>query len=156
MSPSRGFAAASSIYRNRPDCFNHPEDEVRISSNAALESGRPRVPEKIKLYRLGSSNYRFDLIAENRAIIGSSELFANRADALTAIDLVKRHSRTNGLFRIFCDYDDKYYFSLETDDGDILINSQGYSSSNAAEEGIRVLKNIAVNGNLVEISQQQP
>lgn len=108
------------------------------------------MPEKIKLYSLSSGEFRFDLIAENRAVIGSSELFATKEQALSALDLVRHHSNQDRLFSIYCDYDDKFYFNLQTEDGNIILSSQGYSSSQAAEEGIKVLKKIATSANLIE------
>ena len=56
----------------------------------------------------------------------------------------------DGRFRIFCDYNDKFYFSLQTEDGDNILISQRYSSSAAVEEVIEALKKVAMNAKMTE------
>jgi len=82
--------------------------------------------------------------------VGTSEPFLSRNEAVHAVYLVKTIAKIDRRFRIFCDYNEKYYFSLHTEDGDKLLISQGYSSCDAAKEGIEILKGIAMNARITE------
>ncbi|MCA9929801.1 MAG: YegP family protein [Anaerolineales bacterium] len=51
----------------------------------------------------------------------------------------------NPKFQIFCGKDDQYYFRLLAENGDIVLASEGYTAKANCENGIRSVKENAVN-----------
>lgn len=105
------------------------------------------MPAKIKLYSLPDSEYRFELIAPNRAILGSSEKFQNRADALDAIRSLEAGS-------LVCEYlvdlSGKHYFEFCAANGEMVFRSLSYSSKHAAIEARQFAEQTAAEARLVE------
>jgi len=110
------------------------------------------MPAKIKLYQTDTGDYRFDLVAENRAVMGSSGLFSTRDQARLAIDLIRMLAKDPRQFGLYCDADGKYCFRLNSRGGEAVLESQGYSSNSAAQEGLRLLQDIAVNAPITEVT----
>lgn len=109
------------------------------------------MPAKIKLYKVSDFEYRFDLIADNRAVIGSSDRYSCKSDATDAIDLLKKNAEDGGRHEIVTGSNDKFYFKLKSRDGEEIICSQGFSSLNAAIEGLAVVKKNTVNAEITEV-----
>jgi len=51
----------------------------------------------------------------------------------------------NPKFQIFCSSDDEYYFRLLAENGEIILKSEGYTAKASCENGIRSVKENAVN-----------
>ena len=51
----------------------------------------------------------------------------------------------NPKFQIFCSKDDQYYFRLLAENGEIILASEGYTAKASCENGIRAVKESAVN-----------
>ncbi len=109
------------------------------------------MPDKIKLYRLSSSRYRFDLIANNRAVIGSSEEYPSKQEASEAIDFLKESVEDESLYRVFTGSNGKSYFEIETEEGELVLCSQAYSSLASATEGMRAAREVTAAAIIVEV-----
>lgn len=102
---------------------------------------------KIRLNQLQCDEFRFDLVAENRAVLGVSDCFAAKSDALDAIDSLKRHMFS---CRYLIGLDDKHYFELCSKSGMRLLRSQSYSSKSAAVDGMLFAKQTATAAKVIE------
>ncbi len=86
----------------------------------------------------------FSLVARNGAVIGRSELYASQSNAERGVATVSRII-TNTLekspapegsrFQIFRGLDGQYYFHVRADNGEIVLQSQGYTSRSGATSG---------------------
>ncbi len=99
---------------------------------------------EIREARDGSSY--FVLKAGNGAIIGLSEMYVSKANAERAILSVQKVVKattletpaplTAGRFEVFKGLDAKNYFHLRAKNGEIVLQSQGYSSNAKATAGV--------------------
>lgn len=96
-----------------------------------------------------SGEFYFNLKAGNGKVIGSSEVYSSKAAAEGGVDAViaalqsptSADAETSGArFETFKGQDNKTYFHLRADNGQIVLASQGYSSKSAAEGGITSVK----------------
>jgi uncharacterized protein len=104
---------------------------------------------------LGADNgeFYFNLVATNGEIIGTSELYTTESSAKSAVDGViavlqnptSAAAETSGpRFETFKGKDGKSYFRLRAGNGQIVLQSQGYSSKSKADAGIKAVKTNAV------------
>jgi uncharacterized protein YegP (UPF0339 family) len=104
---------------------------------------------------LGADNgeFYFNLVATNGEIIGTSELYTTESSAKKAVDAViaALQSPTSApaeaggpRFETFKGKDGKTYFRLRAGNGQIVLQSQGYSSKSKAESGVKAVKANAV------------
>lgn len=96
-----------------------------------------------------SGEFYFNLKAGNGKVIGSSEVYTSKAAAEGGVDAViaalqnptSADAEVSGArFETFKGQDNKTYFHLRADNGQIVLASQGYSSKSAAEGGIASVK----------------
>jgi uncharacterized protein len=113
--------------------------------------------EAYEVLEASSGEFYFNLIAGNGEIIGTSQMYATKTTAnrgvTTVVGLVSRANReeaaaTGGAkFQAFKGLDSKQYFHLRAANGEIVLQSEGYSSSSAALKGITSVRS---NGKLAE------
>jgi hypothetical protein len=88
----------------------------------------------------------FVLKAGNGAIIGLSEMYVSKSNAVRAIDSVVKVVKattieapapvTEGRFEIFRGLDGKNYFHLRAKNGEIVLQSQAYTTKASATAGV--------------------
>ncbi|NIP22340.1 MAG: DUF1508 domain-containing protein, partial [Phycisphaerae bacterium] len=61
----------------------------------------------------------------------------------------------NPKFQIFSGKDDQFYFRLKAENGETILSSEGYSAKASCENGIRSVKESAVNIDLFERKTSQ-
>ena len=113
--------------------------------NTVQRNGTAAANYEVREARDGSSY--FVLKAGNGSIIGVSEMYVSKANAERAITSVVRvvtattletpAPRTEGRFEVFRGLDGKSYFHLRAKNGEIVLQSQGYSSRTAATNGVK-------------------
>lgn len=111
---------------------------------SVLENGNDKRQFDVKQAKNG--DYYFNLTAANGQIIGSSEMYASKANAQRGARTVRalvRLSRNASQaaprresFELFKGEDGKAYFHLRASNGEIMLGSQGYTSSSSARGGI--------------------
>jgi uncharacterized protein YegP (UPF0339 family) len=94
---------------------------------------------------VAANNQRyFNLVAGNHQIIATSETYSSKAAAQKGVDatiaavgkyIERWDSGTGARFHVFPGKDGRYYFSLYAKNGEIVLQSQGYSSEAAALNG---------------------
>lgn len=96
-----------------------------------------------------SGEFYFNVVAANGQVIGTSEMYATKSNAqggitatMAAVNAASATPVNAGGegFQTFKGADGKTYFHLRAKNGEIVLQSQGYSSKSAAENGISSVK----------------
>ncbi|MBZ0188446.1 MAG: YegP family protein [Candidatus Obscuribacterales bacterium] len=61
-----------------------------------------------------------------------------------------------GKFEIFVGTDEKYYFHLKAENGLIIAASQGYTTKQAAENGIEAIQRVAKDSAIEDLTHLAP
>lgn len=100
--------------------------------------------DAFRLEEAADGTFYFNLVAPNNEIIGTSETYSSRGNARSGIDsvienvgdyLAFRAARRGARFVVFEGDDGRYFFQLRAQNGEIVLQSQGYSSEAAAMNG---------------------
>ena len=93
-----------------------------------------------------NGQYYFDLLGGNGEIIGTSELYVTKSNAVKAINAVVTVVKASvdlanaptekPAFASFKGLDGKFYFHLRAKNGEIVLQSQGYAKKSSADAGI--------------------
>ncbi len=109
----------------------------------------------------------FNLKASNGEIIGSSEVYNSRVSLENGIASVKKNAagasvenqtvenfeqKTCPKFEVYTDKAGKTRFRLKARNGEIILASQGYASSQSCLAGVESVKKNATEANIAEIA----
>lgn len=113
---------------------------------------------------------KFDLLAANREVIASSDIYNSKASCLKGIASVAKNAPIaavedqtvktpqkliNPKFEIFKDIKGEFRFSLKAKNGQIIAFSEGYKAKASCKNGIESVRKNAVNSEIVEIKLEQ-
>lgn len=115
---------------------------------------------KFIIKKASDGSYMFNLKASNNEIIATSEMYTTLDKCKKGIASVQTNAMTSGIadltvpdpdsvitnpkFEIFFDKAGEYRFRLKAKNGEIIIQSQGYSAKSSCKNGIEsVRKNAA-------------
>lgn len=108
-------------------------------------------------------SHYFVLVAGNGHIIGVSEMYASAANAergaTTVQTIVGAVTATNPAaagdtrFETFKGLDNKYYFHLKANNGEIVLQSQGYAAKSSATNGISSVRTNGANAARFEVRE---
>lgn len=109
-------------------------DSVRF--NGQLDSS-------YQLLQAADGQWYFNLLAGNYEVVGTSELYASKSNAerglATVVGLVKAAAEAAAppvaRFQVFRGLDGEYYFHLRAENGEIVLQSQGYTRRSSAIAG---------------------
>ncbi|MDC6361699.1 MULTISPECIES: YegP family protein [Flavobacteriaceae] len=87
-----------------------------------------------------SGQFRFNLKANNGQVILSSEAYTTKAACENGIESVRKNSQDDGRFDRKTAKDGSPYFNLKASNGQVIGNSEMYSSTSAMENGIASVK----------------
>ncbi len=79
---------------------------------------------------------RFNLLASNGQVILSSQGYSSKAACDNGIESVRKNSQDDSMFDRKTAKDGSPYFSLKASNGQVIGDSQMYSSESAMENGI--------------------
>ena len=86
----------------------------------------------------------FNLLAANKQVIGTSEVYASTSNAKAGVDACVRNvaayleawdTATGARFDVFEGRDGRFYFNLHAGNGEIVLHSQGYDTEASALNG---------------------
>jgi hypothetical protein len=106
---------------------------------------------KFELFRDTAEEFRFRLKAANGEIIGASEGYKAKAGALNGIESVRTNSQDPNRFETLVGEGGQHRFHLKAANGEIILQSQGYSSQSAAVTGIESVMKNAPDAEVVEV-----
>ena len=96
--------------------------------------------------------YRFNLKASNGQVILSSQGYTTKSACENGIESVKTNSQNDDLFERLEAKDGSPYFNLKASNGQVIGNSEMYSSSSGMENGISSVKTNAPDADVVDNS----
>ena len=106
---------------------------------------------KFELYTDKAGEFRFRLKASNGETIGASEGYKGKSGATNGIDSVKKNSQDANRFETFVGNDGQHYFKLKAANGEVILQSQGYSSLAGATNGVESVMKHAPDAEIVEV-----
>lgn len=92
---------------------------------------------KFEIKKASNGEFYFHLLAGNGQIILSSEMYKAKASAVNGIASVKKNCTDAGRFDRRTSNSGKPYFVLKAGNGQIIGQSQMYSSDDGMENGIK-------------------
>lgn len=98
---------------------------------------------RFELKRTSNDQFRFNLIAANGEIILTSETYLHRQGAENGIESVRSNAVHDHCFERKTAFDGSPYFVLKAGNGEIIGNSEMYSSNAAMEHGITSVRHNA-------------
>ncbi|HBU79310.1 MAG TPA: DUF1508 domain-containing protein [Muricauda sp.] len=99
-----------------------------------------------------AGKFRFNLKAGNGQVILSSQGYTTKSACENGIESVKKHSQDDDNFERNTAKDGSPYFNLKASNGQVIGNSEMYSSDSAMENGIASVKKNAPDASVEEIS----
>ena len=91
---------------------------------------------KFELKKSKNDKFVFNLLAGNGQVILTSEMYDSKASALNGIESVKKNAPNDGRYGRLCAKDGSPYFTLKATNGQVIGQSQMYSSESARDGGI--------------------
>ena len=100
--------------------------------------------------RTSNDGFVFNLVANNKEIVGTSQTYKSKAAAKIGIESVRKNAeveiedqtlkdyeeKKNPKWEIYLDKADEYRFRLKAPNGEIILASQGYTAKSSAKNGI--------------------
>ena len=105
---------------------------------------------KFKISKDKRGEFRFNLKASNGQTILAREGYKAKASCLNGIESVRKNSQDNSKFDRLEYKSGKPYFNLKATNGQVIGNSEMYSSVSAMENGIASVKKNAPNAEIEE------
>lgn len=90
---------------------------------------------KFQLKKTSNGQFHFNLAASNGQVVLSSEQYKAHASAMNGIDSVRKNAVREGAFEIKDSSNGKHYFVLKASNGQVIGQSQMYTSLHSAEQG---------------------
>ncbi|MFV0680428.1 YegP family protein [Ottowia sp.] len=98
---------------------------------------------KFQLKKSKNDKFYFSLLASNGQAILSSEMYEAKASAVNGIDSVKKNGGDTSRYDKLTSKDGSPYFTLKASNGQVIGQSQMYSSESARDAGIQSCVNNA-------------
>ncbi|MDF0707750.1 YegP family protein [Flagellimonas okinawensis] len=98
-----------------------------------------------------AGKFRFNLKAGNGQVILSSQGYSSKSACENGIESVKKHSQDDANFERNEAKDGSPYFNLKASNGQVIGNSEMYSSDSAMENGIASVKKNAPDASVEEV-----
>ena len=106
---------------------------------------------KFEVYRDRSGYFRFRLKANNGQTIIASEAYTTKMACNNGVYSVKLNSNKQGRYSRLASNKGKVYFNLKASNGQVIGTSEIYSSKSALENGIKVVKEVSEDAEIVEL-----
>lgn len=95
---------------------------------------------KFEIKKDKSGKFRFNLKAGNGQVILSSQGYASKSGCDNGIESVRKNSQNDDMFDRCEAKNGSPYFCLKSSNGQVIGNSEMYSSNSAMENGIASVK----------------
>jgi uncharacterized protein YegP (UPF0339 family) len=95
---------------------------------------------KFELKKSKNGKFLFHLKAGNGQIILSSEMYESKSSAMNGIESVKKNAASDGNFERKESAKKEPYFVLKAGNGQVIGQSEMYSSASAMESGVASVK----------------
>ena len=105
---------------------------------------------KFELKKSKNDKFYFSLMASNGQAILSSEMYEAKASAVNGIESVKKNGADATKYAKLTGKDGSPYFTLKAGNGQVIGQSQMYSSESARDAGIQSCVNNAPGATVVD------
>ena len=95
---------------------------------------------KFEITKDKAGKHRFNLKAGNGQIILSSEAYESKSSCNNGIESVRKNSQEDGRYERKTAKNGSPYFNLKSTNGQVIGNSEMYSSASAMENGVASVK----------------
>ena len=111
------------------------------------------------------TGFRFNLVASNGEIIGTSETYSAKSACLNGIESVRKNAEaanledqtvegfekaSNPKFEIYTDKAGEFRFRLKARNGEIILSSEGYKAKASCKNGIESVRKNAPEAKIEE------
>jgi len=100
--------------------------------------------------RATNGEHYFNLKADNSKVILTSQMYSSKAACFSGIESVRSNSSDDSRYERKQSVNNKQYFVLKASNGQIIGNSEMYSSKAGRENGIESVKKNGYNTKVVE------
>lgn len=107
---------------------------------------------KFEITKDKSGKHRFNLKAGNGQIILSSQGYESKSGCTNGVESVRKNSQDDARFDRKTAKDGSPYFNLTSTNGQIIGNSEMYSTASAMENGVESVKKNAPDAEVVDNS----
>lgn len=108
---------------------------------------------KFELKDAKGGQFAFVLKAANGEPILASETYKTKSGAENGIESVKKNSQIDSAFKPEISKDKKYFFVLKAGNGEIIGNSEMYSSESTMKNGIEAVKKAAPGAKVEDLTK---
>ncbi len=98
-----------------------------------------------------AGKYRFNLKAGNGQVILASQGYADKAGCMNGVESVKKNASNDDMFERLEAKNGQFYFNLKSGNGQIIGNSEMYTTEAARENGIESVKKNAADADIAEV-----
>jgi uncharacterized protein YegP (UPF0339 family) len=138
---TQAYSTKSNATRAITSCVNAVTSYLdRIESNTS--GARVEVLES-------AAGFRFNLHARNGQVVLSSETYTTKAAAWNGAFAVQDAAALEGSFTIHTSTDNRYYFTLTAENGQVVGVSQMYTSRTSAQDGAASVKSVLATLDLI-------
>jgi len=99
-----------------------------------------------------SGKHRFSLKANNGQVILTSQGYSSKSGCENGIDSVRKNSQKDSMFDRCTAKNGSPYFCLKSSNGQVIGNSEMYSSTSSMENGIASVRSNAPKASVVDNS----
>ena len=108
---------------------------------------------KFEIYNDKRGEFRFRLKAGNGQAILASQGYSAKSGCTNGIDSVRNNSGDDGRYERLVAKNGSPYFNLKASNGQVIGNSEMYSSNNAMENGIASVKKNAPDASVSDLTE---
>lgn len=138
---TQAYSTKSSATRAITSCVNAVTSYLdKVESNTS--GARVEVLES-------DAGFRFNLHAKNGQVVLSSESYTTKAAAWNGAFAIQDAAALEGSFEIKTSTDNRYYFTLTAENGQVVGTSQLYTSRAAAQDGVASVKSLLATMDLI-------
>ncbi|HTF81984.1 MAG TPA: YegP family protein [Cytophagales bacterium] len=106
---------------------------------------------KFEVYTAKNGEFYFRLKAGNGQVILTSEGYKQKASVLNGVESVKKNATDDSKFEKKKSTSGKFHFSLKATNGQVVGNSEMYSSEDSRDNGIESVQKNAPTAEVVEV-----
>ncbi|NLV25583.1 MAG: DUF1508 domain-containing protein [Methanomicrobiales archaeon] len=107
---------------------------------------------KFEVYKDKAGEFRFRLKAGNSKVILTGEGYKTKAGCTKGIESIRKNAVDDSRFDVEQDKKGKFRFKLKAANGEVIGQSQGYTSESSCRKGIESVKKNSTDSPVVEIT----
>ncbi|OHD15274.1 MAG: hypothetical protein A2Y34_06050 [Spirochaetes bacterium GWC1_27_15] len=107
---------------------------------------------KFEIYKDKAGEFRFRLKASNGQVILTGEGYKAKAGCQNGIESIKKNCTEDKRFETYQDKSGGYRFRLKAGNGEIIGQSESYTTEDACKNGIQSVKNNAPEAAVEDLS----